>query len=145
MSNERQSKNPAARPGIVVTLAALACAGIAAVGTVRAAAAEGWYTQDQAQRGHQLYNNYCAQCHRPDLKGAEGPALVGDAFLRKWSSKTLADLFNYEHSTMPATTPGSLPDDTMWAITAYILQRNGFPAGPASLNQQTAANLVLAR
>lgn len=30
---------------------------------------DGWYTADQADRGHQDFNNHCAQCHRPDLTG----------------------------------------------------------------------------
>lgn len=110
---------------------------------VRAADDNGWYTQDQATRGHQLFNNYCAQCHMPDLTGAAGPALVGDAFLKNWSNKPLDDLFNFEHSKMPATNPGSLPDDTVWTITAYILQKNGLPAGSTALSQPTAANRML--
>ena len=137
MSSEGQSRSRSARLGIAVFM--LASAGIVRVGNVRAEDANGWYTQEQAQRGHPYYNNYCAQCHRPDLMGAEGPALVGDAFLKKWGNKPLADLFNYEHSTMPATTPGSLPDDTMWAITAYILQKNGFAAGSTPLGRQVAS------
>jgi mono/diheme cytochrome c family protein len=103
----------------------------------------GWYTQAQAARGHELFNNYCAQCHRPDLTGAEGPALVGDAFVKQWSSKPLGALFGFEHSNMPANNPGSVPDDTMWAITAYILERNGFPAGSTALSQPTGTNRVL--
>ncbi len=88
-----------------IVLCVLVCAGIAAGGRVRAASQDGWYTQDQATRGHQLFNNYCAQCHRPDLTGAAGPALVGDAFLKQWSNKPLSELFGFEHSEMPATNP----------------------------------------
>jgi mono/diheme cytochrome c family protein len=120
-----------------------ACAAIAVSSSVRAASEDGWYTQDQATRGHQLFNNYCAQCHRPDLTGAAGPALVGDAFLKQWSNKPLNDLFAFEHSKMPATNPGSVPDDTMWSITAYILQKNGLPAGSVALSPPSAANKVL--
>jgi len=31
--------------------------------------ATGWFQQAQAEQGHQLFNNYCAECHRPDLTG----------------------------------------------------------------------------
>jgi hypothetical protein len=72
-----------------------------------------------------------------------GPALVGDAFLSRWSNKPLGSLFNFEHTTMPAVNPGSVPTDQMWAITAYILERNGFPAGSTPLNQNTGANRIL--
>ena len=125
-----------------VVCSTLVC-GIALIGVVRAADDNGWYTQDQATRGHQLFNNYCAQCHMPDLTGAAGPALVGDAFRKDWGNKPLGDLFSFEHSKMPATNPGSLPDDTMWTITAYILQKNGLPAGPVALTQPTAANRTI--
>ncbi len=121
----------------------LVCAGFVLSSAVGAAEANGWYTQDQATRGHQLFNNYCAQCHRPDLTGAAGPALTGDAFRQKWGNKPLSDLFDFEHSKMPANNPGSVPDDTMWGITAYILQKNGFPAGPVALSAPTAANKVI--
>jgi S-disulfanyl-L-cysteine oxidoreductase SoxD len=126
-----------------VAFATLLC-GVALSSSVHAQDDGGWYTQDQATRGHQLFNNFCAQCHGPELTGAAGPALVGAAFLQKWSKKPVGDLFSFEHSNMPATNPGSLPEDTVWTITAYILQKNGFPAGPTALSQSTGASRVLA-
>jgi mono/diheme cytochrome c family protein len=124
---------------------ALAVAAIASAGRAHAANAKGWYTPEQAQNGQQYFNNYCAQCHRPDLTGAEGPPLIGDAFLGQWTNKPLGNLFSFEHSNMPATNPGSLPDDTMWTITAFLLQKNGFPSGSVALNQQTGANRTLVK
>lgn len=109
----------------------------------RSADVKGWYTQAQADQGHQLFNNYCAECHRPDLTGAMGPALVGDAFLKRWGNRPLGDLFGFEHSKMPAVNPGSVPDSEMWAITAYILEKNGFPAGSTALSQETGASRTL--
>jgi S-disulfanyl-L-cysteine oxidoreductase SoxD len=35
-----------------------------------AAADDGWYTTDQASKGEILFNDHCAECHRPDLTGA---------------------------------------------------------------------------
>jgi S-disulfanyl-L-cysteine oxidoreductase SoxD len=109
----------------------------------RSADVKGWYTQAQAEHGHQLFNNYCAECHRPDLTGAMGPALVGDAFLKRWGNRPLGDLFGFEHSKMPAVNPGSVPDTQLWAITAYILEKNGFPAGSTVLSQETGAKRTL--
>ena len=65
-------------------------------------------TQAQATRGHQLFNNLCAQCHRPDLTGAAGPALVGQSFLATWGNKPLSDLYMFEHTKMPAVNPYSV-------------------------------------
>ncbi len=117
----------------LIAAAASACLGAAGVG--QALAEEGWYTTAQATAGHQLFNNYCAECHRPDLTGAAGPALVGQDFLAKWGDRPLGDLYTFEHSQMPAVNPGSLPEDEIWAITAYILERNGFAAGNAKLDR----------
>ncbi|HEX4583551.1 MAG TPA: cytochrome c [Burkholderiaceae bacterium] len=143
MKIESQSRNPNLH--VRIALGALACAVVALAGQARAADVNGWYTQEQAQRGQSYFNNYCAECHRPDLTGAAGPALVGDTFLKQWANKPLSDLFNFEHANMPATNPGSLPDDTMWTITAFILQKNGFPAGSVALNQQTGASRTLVK
>jgi mono/diheme cytochrome c family protein len=135
------------RPGAALAAAGALIAALIGPPTApgRSADAKGWYTQAQAEQGHQLFNNYCAECHRPDLTGAMGPALVGDAFLKRWGNKPLGDLFGFEHSQMPAVNPGSVPDDRMWAITAYILEKNGFPAGSTALGQATGAARTLAK
>jgi S-disulfanyl-L-cysteine oxidoreductase SoxD len=96
---------------------------------------DGWYTADQATRGHQDFNNHCAQCHRPDLTGGPDVApLVGGKFLSKWGSQKLSNLIDFEHQNMPANNPGSVPVDQLYRITAYVLQRNGFPAGSTPLS-----------
>lgn len=102
-----------------------------------AEAADGWFTQAQATRGHQFFNNQCAQCHRPDLSGAAGPALIGPAFIKQWAQ--LSDLYTFEHQKMPATNPGSVPPDQLWAITAYILQKNGFATGDKELSDAASS------
>ena len=89
----------------------------------------GLYTADQAQSGELLFNNNCAECHRPDLTGAMGPALKGQAFVQKWGNKPLSDLYTFEHSQMPANHPGAMSDDQLMPITAFILSKNGYPAG----------------
>ena len=98
-------------------------------------ATTGWFQQAQAEQGHQLFNNYCAECHGPDLSGALGPALKGSAFLNKWTGKPLSALYHFEHTTMPALAPDSLPDAEFIPITAYILQQNGYAAGSEPLNR----------
>jgi len=106
---------------------------VASITTALAAGNSGWYTTAQATRGHQLFNNYCAQCHRPDLTGAAGPALIGKTFTSKWGDKPLSDVYTFAHEKMPATNPGSVPPDQMWSIMAYILQKNGYAAGEEQL------------
>lgn len=78
--------------------------------------------------GHAAFNSQCAQCHRPDLKGALGPALTGKAFTDKWGSK-VGDLKIYIKTSMPQNAPGSLPPEKYAAITDYILSKNGLKDG----------------
>jgi len=106
-------------------------------------ATSGWFQEAQAEQGHQLFNNYCAECHRPDLSGALGPALKGSAFLNKWTGKPLSALYHFEHSNMPANAPNSLPDAEYITITAYILQQNGYAAGSEPLNRVKIGRTLL--
>ena len=130
------ANHSATRPYTLTVVAGLTLL-VAASGA--AADTEGWFTLAQATQGHQLFNNQCAECHRPDLTGAAGPALVGPTFLAKWGNKPLSDLYQFEHKNMPATNPGSVPRDQLVAITAYILQKNGFPAGKSPMDKWEAS------
>jgi S-disulfanyl-L-cysteine oxidoreductase SoxD len=105
-------------------------------------AAEGLYTAAQAEKGHLTFNNYCAECHRPDLTGALGPALIGEKFQKDWTGKKVGDLFNFEHKQMPATNPGSVSGTKDWLITAHILQKNGYPAGSKEIGPQSAKQTI---
>ncbi len=107
-----------------------------------ARAEDGYYRADQASAGELPFNNLCAECHRPDLSGAMGPPLKGDAFRARWGGKTVNDLCAYEHATMPAVNPGSVTPDLLWPITAFILMRNGLPSGDARLDSMTAAKVL---
>ena len=64
--------------------------------------------------------------------------LVGGKFLSKWGSQKASDLIDFEHQKMPANNPGSVPVDQLYRITAYILQRNGFPAGSTPLSADSS-------
>ncbi len=116
------------------------CALLAMAGSAQAH--DGYYQADQAISGELPYNNLCAECRRPDLTGAMGPALKGDGFRARWGGKTVNDLYAYEHATMPAVNPGSVTPDLLWPVTAFILMRNGLPAGDAPLDSVTAAKVL---
>lgn len=102
--------------------------------------------------GSKLYAAQCAACH-----GAEGqgmavpghgmfPRLVGgigtittDAPVKTvgsfWPYAT--GLFDYIHRAMPFTKPQSLTSDQVYALTAFILARNGIIPNDAVMNAQT--------
>ena len=127
----------------VMRMMLLAALASAAMTPAYADTGKGWYTQKQADDGHMLFNNHCAECHRPDLTGAMGPALKGASFLKSWGGQSVESLFTFEHEKMPATNPGSLPKDEVMAITAYILSKNGEPAGQVALDEAQAKTLTL--
>jgi mono/diheme cytochrome c family protein len=95
---------------------------------------EGVYTADQAKRGEAVYKEQCAACHGDNLEGSGPmPALAGPDFAKSWKGKTVADLFDKTHSSMPATAPGSLTDKQTADVLAYIFSMAKFPAGTTEL------------
>lgn len=102
-------------------------------------AGSGPFTQQQAEDGHVKFNNLCAECHRPDLSGALGPALKGDAFKAKWGGKPVSDLRTFINQNMPKNAPKSLKEDQLDPIVAYILSKNGVQPGDKPLSQDTAS------
>jgi alcohol dehydrogenase (cytochrome c) len=115
----------------------LAFAVLALVGVSVAAAqqvAPGAFTAAQATAGRAAYQQSCASCHLPDLRGSnEAPPLAGGNFLTAWRTRTTADLFTRVHNTMPVNNPGSLGEQDALNIVAFILQANGAAAGPQAL------------
>ena len=91
------------------------------------------------QKGKQVYETACAACHGADLKGVAGlPDMPSGAALRLIGGRgTLTSqkptvtvesywpyattLFDYIRRAMPFMAPGSLSDDEVYAVSAYIL------------------------
>jgi polar amino acid transport system substrate-binding protein len=98
------------------------------------------YTDAQAQAGATVYSQACAACHGQQLEGVAAPALKGSAFGEMATAQGLtADaLLDVIANTMPQSDPGSLKPDDYNAVTAYILQQNGYPAGTAALAKGAA-------
>src|ERR1700736_3371788 len=92
------------------------------------------FTAAQAQSGQAIYTQNCSACHGTNFEGSgDAPALAGGTFLLKWNPKPVSELFGYIMQSMPPTTPGSLGEPASINVTAYILQRNGAPAGQQAL------------
>lgn len=89
--------------------------------------------------GKKVYDTYCAACHGPDLQGVAGikdmpagaqlrliggrgtltsskPALTVESY---WPYATT--LFDYIRRAMPFFAPGSLSNEDVYAVSAYIL------------------------
>ena len=113
------------------TAGAQAGAPAAAAGGAKSVKA-GVYTAAQAMRGEAIYKDQCAACHGEDLAGSGPmPPLAGTDFVKNW--KNVGDLFDKIHSSMPASSPGSLTEAQTADVIAYILSVGKYPAGQTEL------------
>jgi len=98
------------------------------------------YTADQATQGAAVYAQSCGACHGGQLEGVAAPALKGSVFGEMATAQGLTadSLLDVIANTMPQSDPGSLKPEEYAAVTAYILQQNGYPAGTAALAKGAA-------
>jgi alcohol dehydrogenase (cytochrome c) len=131
-----------ARGTVVTGLAAITMLLLAATAE---AASPGSYTPAQATSGATVYSATCQQCHGARLQGQSGPALIGPTF-RTYIGKsgTAATLYDFISRQMPADKPGSLTQQQYLDVTAFLLNRNGYPPGTAPLTKSTLAGVTLA-
>lgn len=100
--------------------------------STKAPATPGAYTAEQATRGAEVFRVECSRCHlTKDHSGAD--------FQVAWNGRPVKALFDYLRSTMPDDDPGTLEQDQYLAVTAYILQLNGMPAGDTPITSDTTA------
>lgn len=95
----------------------------------------GAYTTEQAARGRTVVQQHCSECHHDDLTGGEGPALVGPTFMIKWETHSVERLFHKIRDTMPSMDNDDVTAREKLDTVAFILQRNGYPAGPKELTE----------
>ena len=126
-------------------------AGLAAVAALLLAgprpavpAGPGHYTRAQAASGAAVYTATCQQCHGVNLQGQSGPGLVGAAFRNYVGAHgTAASLEDFIARQMPADKPGSLTQQQYLDVTAFLLSRNGYPAGDVPLTKSTLSQVAL--
>ena len=95
---------------------------------------DGVYTEAQARRGEEAYRAYCIECHGEDLRGGHMiPSMVGVGFAFRWRNRAPYDYYEGMRTTMPQSAPGGLSADIYADLVAFILARNGYPAGDAEL------------
>ena len=100
------------------------------------------YTSEQAAAGRAVYTASCAGCHLPDLGGRnEASPLAGPNFVNAWRGRTTRELFEYISTTMPPS-GAKLSPDAYLAVTAFILQANGAPAGAEAFTATTAGPIA---
>lgn len=108
---------------------------------VRRTVWSGVFSTAQAERGAAAFREHCESCHGAELRGNEGPALVGPSFTRNWVGLSVRDLFRHVRVAMPEDAVSSVSDADKLDILTFIFQKNGFPAGAQPL---TPDSVVLA-
>ena len=101
--------------------------------------------------GAAVYEASCARCHGPDaVDGPYGPLVATEGaesfpFGRDPSLTTsignywpyATTVFDYVRRSMPFDDPGSLSDEEVYAVTAWLLWRNGLIAEDAVMSAET--------
>jgi alcohol dehydrogenase (cytochrome c) len=102
------------------------------------------FTPSQAAAGRLVYAKSCAICHGANLQGGAAVALTGAAFAKTWGDgrHQRADFFAAIAKQMPKNAPGSLSDTDNLAITAFILESNGYASGGERLSVAALAGAL---
>ena len=125
-----------ARACLLVTLLALplAAASLSALQEGRTVW-DGIYTEAQAVRGEEVYQDQCTFCHLDDLMGdAFATPLVDDAFTLRWEGGSIGDLMIVIQVTMPADQPNTLSNEAVADVIAFLLKMNEYPTGDRELS-----------
>ncbi len=93
--------------------------------------------------GRTVYNQNCLACHGEDGTGGVNDALAGGhgSMTGPMPQKTVGSywpyattIFDYVRRAMPFQTPGSLSNDEIYAVTAYLLFVNDIIAEGTEMN-----------
>jgi cytochrome c len=105
-------------------------------------------------QGKEVYEQQCVACHGANLQGGIGDKLVGgrgtlvNSDPTKGPVKTVESywpwattLFDYVKRSMPLTAPGSLTNDQVYAVSAYILAQAKIVPEDATLDAKSLAQV----
>ncbi len=110
-----------------------------------------------AAAGAKVYADTCAACHGDKLQGNPAKGIGGDrltggrgSLATKAPIKTVESywpyattLFDYVKRAMPFSAPGSLKDDDVYAVVAYILSEAKIIKPTDTMNAQTLPKVVM--
>ncbi|MEQ1530073.1 MAG: cytochrome c [Methylococcales bacterium] len=105
-----------------------------------------------AAQGKLVYQQYCQSCHGVDGSGGSADELAGakHGLTDNPPDKTIGTywpyattLFDFNRRAMPLNAPGSLSNDQLYAVTAYLLYLNGIINEQEAMNAQILAKVVM--
>lgn len=88
--------------------------------------ADGVFTLAQAERGVDLFQSTCGECH-------DTADWIETGFKGRWEGQSVFQLWYYINDRMPYDDPWSLSRQQVTDVLTYILQLNGLPAGASEL------------
>lgn len=88
--------------------------------------ADGIFTVEQAERGHELFQAVCSECH-------DAEDWTDSGFRSRWEDQSVFQLWYYINDRMPYDDPWSLSRQQVTDVVTYILQLNELPAGDSEL------------
>jgi S-disulfanyl-L-cysteine oxidoreductase SoxD len=100
------------------------------------------------ERGRVVFSEQCVACHGDNGQGGVGDRLVGGqgSLASPKPIRTVGSywpyaptLFDYIRRAMPQTTPQSLSNEDVYAVSAYILSLNGIVPANAVLDAKSLA------
>jgi alcohol dehydrogenase (cytochrome c) len=129
----------------VLALQACSTSGTSSTATTSAVSTSaGYYTDAQASDGATVYTSTCASCHGAKLEGQSGPSLIGPRFAATLQSYgTGQQMFDFISKQMPLNAPGSLTPAQYYAVSAYLLEQNGYPSGSHPLDATNIGSVNL--
>jgi S-disulfanyl-L-cysteine oxidoreductase SoxD len=107
-------------------------------------------------QGKEVYEQQCVACHGQNLQGGLGDRLIGgrgtlvNGDPAKPPVKTVESywpyattLFDYVKRAMPLAAPGSLTNDQVYAVSAYILSEAKIVPGDTVLDGKSLAKVAM--
>lgn len=98
------------------------------------------------EAGSQLYREQCASCHGHTLEGVPevgGTPLLGPGKTVQRYWPYAPPLFDYIRRAMPVRAPGSLSNDQVYSLVAFILAKAGITTQEGSLNAESLASIEM--
>ena len=90
-----------------------------------------------------LQEKLCQSCHGATLQGGMGARGCGQAILASLWGQKVSTLWSSVHTQMPMMAPNSVPSKNSVNNMAFLLQKNGVPAGARPLDDMVNLSKAL--